>query len=70
MSRKSILDILVEIKKILEKEKELSTRQISIKTHSQWRTVDKALQTMIHLDLIKKRANKNTKRVETIYSIK
>lgn len=70
MVRKSIIKIIKEIKVLLEKERELSTRQISIKTRSQWRTANKALEVLVFLDVIKKRKNKETDRVEILYSLK
>lgn len=69
MGRKSITDVIREIKTLLEKEGELSVRQISIKIKSQWRTVDKALETMKLLGTVKERANKNTKRTERLFSL-
>ena len=41
-----------KIKSILQKENNLSVRQLSIKTHSQWRTINKALKTIILLQSI------------------
>ena len=69
MVRKSIIDIIKEIKLLLEKEGELSTRQIALKTHSQWRTVDKALEILVFLNIAKKKIN-DAKRMENIYSLK
>jgi predicted RNA binding protein with dsRBD fold (UPF0201 family) len=68
--RKSILNIIEEVKNILEKEKELSIRQLSIKTKSQWRTIEKALETMKSLDAVKERLNNETERVERLFSLK
>ena len=70
MPRKSIIQIVEKVKSLLEKEKELSTRQISLKLHSQWRTVDKALEMLVALGIAKKRRNNQTERVETLYSLK
>lgn len=70
MVRKPITQIIEEIKKLLEKEGELSVRQISIKTKSQWRTIKKALDTMEVLGFVKQRKNDKTKRTERLYSLK
>ncbi len=69
MSRKPITDIIEEIKSILEKEKELSIRQISLKIKSQWRTIKKGLDTMKSLGMVKERMNDKTKRVERLFSL-
>jgi predicted transcriptional regulator len=70
MVRKPITQIIEEIKKLLEKEGELSIRQISIKTGSQWRTIEKALDTMHNLGIVKERKNDKTERVERLFSMK
>jgi DNA-binding transcriptional regulator YhcF (GntR family) len=68
--RKSILSIIEEVKKILGKEGELSIRQLSLKTKSQWRTIEKALETMKSLGVVKERQNNETERVERLFSLK
>lgn len=68
--RTSFADIVLEIKKILEKEKELSIKQIADKTGSQWRTVEKALTLLKSLDIVKERPNKETERIERLFSLK
>jgi len=68
--RKSIVKIIEEVKKTLEKEGELSIRQISLKTKSQWRTIEKALETMKFLGAVKERLNNETERVERLFSLK
>lgn len=70
MSRKSITKIIEEVKDLLEKEDELSIRQISLKTRSQWRTIDKALNTMKNLGIVKERLNDETDRKERLFSLK
>lgn len=69
MSRKPITSIMEEIKLLLEKEKELSIRQISLELKSQWRTVEKALQSLAKLGVVKERRNKETERVERLFSL-
>jgi len=59
-----------EIKKLLEKHNELSIRQLSLKTKSQWRTVKKALETMKSLGVVKERKGDETERVERLFSLK
>ena len=68
--RKSIIKIIEDVKKILEKEGELSIRRLSIKTKSQWRTIEKALETMKSLGAVKERLNNETERVERLFSLK
>ncbi len=70
MTRKPITEIIEKIKSILQKESNLSVRQLSIKTHSQWRTINKALKTMKSLGIVKETANKKTKRKERLFSLK
>lgn len=70
MSRKPITTIMEEIKLILEKEGELSIRQIAIELKSQWRTIDKALETLSKLGLVKERKNKETERTDRLFSLK
>ena len=69
MGRKSITDVIREIKTLLEKENELSVRQISLRLKSQWRTIDKAIDTMKLLGYVKERMNKDTKRTERLISL-
>lgn len=70
MKRRDICQILIEIKKLLEREGELSTNQISLRVGSQWRTTQKALRTLKILGLIKERMNKDNKRFIRFYRIK
>jgi Mn-dependent DtxR family transcriptional regulator len=70
MPRKSITELIEEIKRLLEKEGELSTRQIALKTKTQWRTTKKALDTLRNLGIINERQTKMTERDATLYSIK
>ena len=69
MVRKPITEIIEKIKSILQKESNLSVRQISIKTHSQWRTINKALKTMKVLGIVKETQNKETQRKERLFSL-
>lgn len=68
--RKPITEIIEEVKKLLEKEGEMSIRQLSLKTKSQWRTIEKVLDTMKALGVVKERKGTNTKRVERLFSLK
>ena len=70
MPRKSITELIEEIKGLLERDGELSTRQIALKTKTQWRTTKKAFDTLKNLGIVKERANSSTERDETLYSIK
>ncbi|MBS3075046.1 hypothetical protein J4429_01155 [Candidatus Pacearchaeota archaeon] len=70
MVRKPITQIIEEIKKLLEKEGELSIRQISLKIKSQWRTIEKALETMTSLGVVKERKGDKTERDERLFSLR
>ena len=56
--RKNFAQIVLEIKLLLEKEEELSIRQISFKTKSQWRTVEKVLDLLKKLKIVEESENK------------
>ena len=51
-TRTPITQIIEDIKKLLEKQGPLSIRQISIKTKHQWRTINKAIETMKVLGIL------------------
>ena len=72
MVRRPITEIIEKVKNLLEKEKdkELSIRKISIKLNAQWRTIEKALETMLNLGLVKERSNPETERAERLFSLK
>lgn len=76
MSRTSITDLMVNIRNILRKEhiterqSGLSIRQIVLKTKSQWRTVEKALETLKKLEVVVEEKNAYTDRVERLFSLK
>ena len=70
MSRRSILDVIEDIKKVLSKNKELSVKGISEKIKSQWETTIKALEFMKKQDMVKERQNDETERVERLFSLK
>jgi len=67
--RRPITLLIEEIKSLLEKEGELSIRQIALKTKAQWRTVMKALNTMKSLGVVKERKSDETERVERLFSL-
>jgi len=69
MARKTI-SIINEVKKVLQKGDELSIRQISIKTKSQWRTAEHALEMMNSLGIVKERKGDSTKRDERLFRLK
>ena len=69
MARKPITKIIKEVKALLEKEGELSIRQISIKLGSQWRTIEKALETMKSLEIAKERKGDKRDRIERLFSL-
>ena len=69
MKRKSLSEIVDKIRSVLQEEDDLSVRQISIKIKSEWKTVDKALDMMKSLKVVKERANTATKRKERLFRL-
>ncbi len=70
MARKPLTKVVEQIREILQKEGELSIRQISIKVKSEWRTVAKALELMKSLGTVKERKGTETKREERLFRLK
>ena len=70
MSRRNILEVIKDIKKVLSKGKEMSVKRISEKIKSQWETTIKALEFMKEQEMVKERFNNETKRVERLFSLK
>ncbi len=70
MSGKSIHKIMEELYSILKKKKELSIRQLSIKTGSQWITIEKALMSMKSLGLVKERFGDENKRRTRLFRLR
>lgn len=70
MSGKPLNKIMEEIFLILKKEKELSLRQLAIKTGSQWITVKKATDSLKVLKVVKEREGTATNRKERLFSLK
>ena len=69
MSGRSINKIMEDIFDFLEKEGELSIRQLSIKVNSQWITVEKALTSMKKLGIVKERVGDESKRKTRLFSV-
>lgn len=70
MPRRNILNVIEDIIKILEKNKELSVQSISTKIHSQWETTIKALAFMKKINLVKEKSGKKTNKTERLFSLK
>ena len=70
MSRRNILGVIEDIKKILSREKEISVKKISEKIKSQWETTIKALEFMKKQGIVKERKGKKTHKVERLFSLK
>ena len=66
---RTILEIMEEIILLLEKEGELSIRQIAIKTRSQRITVRKSLDFLKRVKFVKERKGTKTKRDERLFSL-
>lgn len=69
MPRRPLPQIIEEIKILLEKEKELSIRQIAIRTKCQWRTAEKALELMKSLGIAEERKENNSNRDERLFRL-
>ncbi len=69
MSGKSVHLIMENIFHILKKEKEMSIRQLSMETGSQWITVEKALNSMKLLGLVKEQPGKENKRKTRLFRL-
>ena len=71
MARRPITQIISEVKKVLDRKKELSIKGIAKEIKSQWRTVEKALSTMKEVGLVKERESKHKTGVrERLFSLK
>ena len=70
MGRRNILDVIEDIIKLLNKEKELSVKGISEEVKSQLETTIKALEFMKKMNLVKERQGKKTNKIERLFSLK
>lgn len=70
MSRRNILQIMEDIKKVLSKSEEMSVKRISENIKSQWETTIKALEFMKKQGMVKERLNDKTERIERLFSLK
>lgn len=70
MAGKPINQIMEEIFELLKKEKEMSIRQLSIKIGSQWITIEKALNSLKKLGVVKERAGDENNRKTRLWSLK
>ncbi len=70
MGRRTILDVIEDILKVLKKEKELSVKGISQEVRSQWETTIKALEFMKKVNLVQEREGKKTHKIERLFSLK
>ena len=70
MGRRTILEVIEDILKVLRKEKELSVKGISEEVKSQWETTIKALEFMKRINLVKEREGKKTHKAERLFSLK
>ena len=70
MSRKSILDVMRGIIKLLGDKKEYSTKAISYKLNSHWETTLKALEFLEEVGIVKEKKGDVFYRVERLWSLK
>ena len=70
MSRRSILNVIEDIKKVLLNGEEMSVKKISERVKSQWETAIKALEFMKKQGIVKERQGKKTNKTERLFSLK
>ena len=70
MSGKPINKIMEEIFDTLKKEKELSIRQLSLSVGSQWITIEKALDSLKNLGVVKERLGDDNNRKTRLFSLR
>ncbi|HVY01937.1 MAG TPA: hypothetical protein VHA12_04205 [Candidatus Nanoarchaeia archaeon] len=70
MTRKSMLNVLRAVLKLLQKDKELSVKAISDEIGSQWETTIKALEFLEEFGLVKQRKGNESYRTERLFSLK
>lgn len=70
MRRRSILDVIEDILKVLKKKDEMSVKRVSEEFGSQWETTIKALEFMKRINLVKEREGKKTNKTERLFSLK
>ena len=69
MTRRNILEVIEDIKKVLSNNKEMSVKKISEKIKSQWETTIKALEFMKNQKIVKEREGKKTHKTERLFSL-
>lgn len=69
MSRRNILEVIEDIKKVLAKGEKMSVKKISEKVNSQWETTIKALEFMKKQGIVKEKPGKKTHKVERLFSL-
>jgi len=67
---RDILSITEEILKLLSKEKELSTRQISLRVKTHRAVALKSLEFLKRIKLIEERKGNESKRIERLFRLK
>ena len=68
--RKPLTDIIIDIKKLLEKEGEFSIRQISIKAKVQWITAVKVVELLKELGVVAEREGTEDDRKTRLFRLK
>jgi hypothetical protein len=68
MPRRHFSTVVMRIFDLLQRKQNLSIRQISIKTKTQWRTAEKALDLLVYLKVVKEIKGSSTKREERKFS--
>ena len=69
MPKRTTVEIIEAVKKVLEKQDNLSIRQIALKTRSQWRTTERILEQMKALGIVKETKGENKKLNERLFSL-
>lgn len=69
MSGRPVIELMEEIRGVLDREKQLSVRQLSMRTGAQWVTVRKALKALQSLGIVKERIIMDGKRKTRLFSL-
>ena len=68
--RRSILDVIEDILKLLSEKDSLSVKAISDEVGSQWETTIKALEFMKRINLVQEKAGNTSYKTERLWNLK
>ena len=70
MSRRPLSDVVMDIRKVLEKKGELSVKAIAEEVDAQWITTIKALELLKDLGIVTERYGKETYKKERLFKLR